>query len=397
MPPVSSGEGTGADLPLKSKLLLSADFSELQKDTCKFVQLVKICLTATELVVLKRLSEKTARFSQVRKHPLKTVQFSPHELVSNAVVVEVPGTVLRYVYQLENGSDLKEWLAEVTKCRDNLQAGSSRPESSKTKSCEIPRLHKVNGLLSVYEERTQKAYSSPSSPIPRFIDYSATADRDLELSSEVSTRSTTPEIRSLSQNDTTGCCSDGALVEDSNRHSIAPAHRRNGLLARMTRAGSARSFRHRDARAKNQKIYQNSKGKQKLRASVSEFPSLEKDGSTFEKFQQFVTSISPPPSPPPNEFVHSPFRHIQIRGRGCMKYSPRIRSNKPDSPSKSNLPQKYAAPKVIASNSSTLPRRNCKVTDVTREDAVRTCPNSPQPKPAKSPKLLKNLKSLHRR
>ena len=400
--PISSREGTDEDLPLKSKVVLSADFSELHKDSCKFVQSVKVCLTATELVVLKRSSEKAVKFSQVRKHPLKTLQLSPHEMVPSAVVVEIPGTVLRYVYQLENGSDLKEWLAEVAKCRESVQ--SSRPES-KTKSCEIPRLHKVNELLSVYGEETQRSYSSPSTPIPRFIDYTSTSNGD-DLSSGVSTRSTTPEIRSLSQNDAAGCCTDGVLVEDSNRHSIAPAAtlpftsqstveqaQRSRLPPKMTRAGSVRSFRHRNVKEKN---HDRRKGKQKLRASVSDFPSLEKDGSTFENLQQFVLSVSPPSSPPPSGDFHSRFRHIQIR-KGRTKFSPRIAKGRSDSLPHSNLIQQCTDPKTNGSHSSTLPRRNYPTKDIRGEDVVRTAPSSPVPKPAKSPKLLKNLKILHRR
>ena len=331
LPPLSSKEEEldGENPWAKSRLILSAKFSELHKETNSHLRSVMVCLTADELWVLKRCSEKPARFSRVRKHRLKDVEIAPHYSLSNAMSVEVPHTLLRYVYQLENGGSIKLWLSNVAKCRENLDSDSSKdlPKTNECHTSEEKKSQKrhVNGLLP-RSVSVDVAHKPPSSPV---------VHRHTKSEDRNKLRAPTPELLCPPQprNLLADFVREGQSLQDQSQeqeHSLQPLD--------LRRVASDRVIRRRKVlRAKDYPSYLKEKREAPSlgnSASTTDLEILQKRGITVnpetllrsretDEFQQLTTSISPPSSPSPSEFLDSRFHHTQIR-RGRMKISPRI-------------------------------------------------------------------------
>lgn len=371
LPPLSSKEeelDEGNPLA-KSKLILFAKFSELHGETSSYLHSVRVCLTANELWVLKRSSDKSGRFSLVRKHRLGDVDITLHDSVSNAMSVEVPLTLLRYVYQLENGGNIKLWLSNVAKCREKLEA--SRSEKIRSEDChasdeEKLREFAVNDFRPASSSRslsvdiTHKSFSTPCTPV---------LHRHTKSEGRNGLKIPIPKILWPSQRqDSTTPNGEEKSFQDQDQY--------EDLLLQspdLRRVASDRAIRRREAlRAKDYASYMKEK-RDNLSfgnsASTSDLQSLQKSGITVppedvlgREVQESITRFTPPPSPSPTEFLENPFRHTQIR-RGRMKFSPRINRSVSShaSPTPTVLIENYSQHRqsldsAMQANSATLPR-----------------------------------------
>lgn len=335
LPPLLSKEEEldGENPWVKSKLILSAKFSELHKVTNSHLRSVMVCLTADELWVLKRCSEKPARFSLVRKHRLKDVEIALHCSLSNAMSVEVPHTLLRYVYQLENGGSIKVWLSNVAKCRENLDGDSSKelPKTNESHTSAEKRSRKshVNGLLP-RSVSVDVAHTRPSSLV---------VHRHTKSEDRNKLRAPTPELLCPPQprNLLADFVREGKSLQDQSQEQ---EHLDSLQPLDLRRVASDRAIRRRQVlRAKDYPSYLKEKREGSSlgnSASTTDLEILQKRGITVNpetllgskevegEFLELTTSISPPSSPSPSEFsLDSRFHHTQIR-RGRMKVSPRI-------------------------------------------------------------------------
>ena len=364
--PSKDDQGGESKYPFtNSRLLLSADFAELHRDTHAVVDRVRLFLIPTAIVVVKRPSEKSADFSLLRRHPLKDIQVTLLEREGTKSAVIVDSLSRRCagekvcVYQLENGGDAKEW---VVQCRERLGGDE----------LDIPPKVSPASPWNLFKER--RAFSSPNSPV-----CSRRGSRDEENSPKVPVCATRRS----------GLHSSFSHEEDS-----------HGSLEHG-RFSSDRVLHRRHARRdKNNKRNLSTSDLALLEGAEHGIAATNEVIS--EKLKECIAVLSPPPSPPPelDGFVRSPFRHVQIR-RGKRQFSPRlIRSNsvRPTSTTPSSLIDIYSRAHSTPSPrlSATLPRRRTKgKSDTTREGITITPSSSPMPKlTAKSPKLLK---IFHRR
>ena len=146
----SAGEDFSEKVLKNSKLLLSGSFTELKANSFAESHSVELYLTTCgELLVLKKTREKPHGHSLVRRHNLKSTVFTQHPQIANAMQAEVPSTVLRYVYRLENPDStvvsVREWIAELQRNKDSVHLPAATHSqlngecSSKAECCSRPK------------------------------------------------------------------------------------------------------------------------------------------------------------------------------------------------------------------------------------------------------------------
>ena len=367
LPPLSPKEEESEEgNPLaKSKLILFARFSELHRETNSHLHSVRVCLTANELLVLKRSSDKSGRFSLVRKHRLEDVDITLHDSLSNAMSVDVPLTLLRYVYQLENGGNVKLWLSNVAKCREKLEAASARVMSKsddgeeKLREFAVSDFRPASSSRSLSVDVTHKSFSTPCTPV--LHRHTKSEDRN-------GLKTPIPKILWPSQRP------DFLTALNGEEKSLQDVYEDSLLQSPdLRRVASDRAIRRREAlRAKDYESYMKEKRENSSlgnSASTSDLESLQKSGIMVPpedilglEMQESITRFTPPPSPSPTEFLENPFRHTQIR-RGRMKFSPRINRSVSShaSPTPTILIESYSQTRLsldstLQVNSATLPR-----------------------------------------
>ena len=174
-----------------SKAILSAEFSELKRDSGAFIHNVLLSLRPpSELTVLKKPSESSTEFShRVRSHDLSRVSVSLYSVVSNAMQVEVPGTVLGYAYQLSNGRPIQEWLVKLAHYKTLPPTVS--PSRQNGRQLALVPLHKT--------------YTAPSSPVSRRLKLctatAAVATAESARPTKLSSGSMSTSSEQLSQDD----------------------------------------------------------------------------------------------------------------------------------------------------------------------------------------------------
>lgn len=382
----------------KLKPVLCTDSKELRQPTYACKEEVKLVLTRSEVIVLKKSSENSSQLSPLRKHPLRTVRASELEecLAANAIVFEVPGTVLCHVYQLEGSehAGVKEWLTNVHRCKDALLSGS-KDEASGSVERDAPK--PVNGCLRPAPTPTASLSSGS-------VDSSCDREREDEV--EMETPPKQPAfIRRLSLN--------MSAMRRSLSTPSSPVISRDGLT-RHGNADEGSSFQpepsDRFNRSASDRVLGRRKGIRPRKQILQKKTPSSPDVSVMDNQLHRELSSSPEPevfgrqapSPPPSRSdLQSPFRHTQIR-RGHKMFSPRINRGTSVQPRSSTpTPEKYSRANSTPSvryHSATLPRRNkskemtesCLQSSITSPDTS----SSPRHLPAKSPKLLK---MFHRR
>ncbi len=353
-------------------------------------------LTRNEVIVLKKSSENPSKFSVVRKHLLKSIRASELEecLAPNAIVFEVPGTVLCHVYQLQGveRANVKEWLTCVHRCKDELQ-----PAMEEASECDIPK--PVNGC--VRPSCSDSSCMTPKRPPGRLP--------SLQLQRSFSTPNSPVSTRSLSH------LRSDAIIEDTPESSLERhgsvdggiSQHEDGALpianlepsSSFNRASSDRALgRRKVIKARRQILRQKTPSSSDI--STLEGPLHRQESSSPEPEDSESPESSRVATPPNRSDLQSPFRHTQIR-RGHKMVSPRITRGGSVQPPRSSTPsEKYSransTPSVVF-HSSTLPRRKKSKdrADARLEQATSPdVPNSPKHFPVKSPKFLK---LLHRR
>lgn len=177
--PASCLESENDTFFTSSKVLLSAPFSELRSESGTFIHSVQLCLTSDgEIIVLKKLTDKSQKFSFLRRHKICQTDFSMHSLLSNAMLVQVPYTVLTYIYQANGQSktSTKDWLGEVTSWKMNKpkrkkSTSGSTSTTSERKQPDPSRMRSSTnsaGQSTSYEptDESLHSYSSPTHPVP---------------------------------------------------------------------------------------------------------------------------------------------------------------------------------------------------------------------------------------
>ncbi len=407
------GNGSLFSVSSETKLILCTDFTELSRHTYACKHEVRLVLTPNEVIVLKKTSESPLQYSLLRKHPLKSVRASELEecLAADAMVFEVPDTVLCYVYQrAAEGAVMKEWLTAVHRCKDELL---SLEEEGGPRASEVPK--SINGCHQppvctnscerevapkppAFSRLFQRSFSTPGSrrrQTRRNGDMIPIPDApDLSLASSYGSSQEEGLTRHGSVH--------GQHLDDFEPSSIL---NRAASDRELGRRKGIRSRKHILRKKTPSSSDVSSSGSQRRRDDSS---SPEPDSSEGPERLFSRVPCPPSPPPPPSSDLQSPFRHTQIR-RGHKMVSPRIiqgasvrpRSSTPSSdqsPTSSNKYPRANSTPSVGYHSATLPRRN---KSKERTDPILgsvTSPDSLHPAkqliPAKSPKLLK---IFHRR
>ncbi len=145
-----------------SKVILTAQFSEIRTDSGSFIHTVQLVLTTDcEVVVLKLPSDKSNRRFSLRKHNIGGTEFTMHTFLPTSLTAIVPGTILRYSYQLNDNqkSTIGEWLHKIAECK-----------FGKTKKSQVSRAESPNRESTTTAGQSTSyahTYSSPSHPVQR--------------------------------------------------------------------------------------------------------------------------------------------------------------------------------------------------------------------------------------
>ncbi len=158
------------NLCASSKVILAAQFSEIKTDSGSFIHSVQLILTTDwEIIVLKLPTDKSTRRSSLRKHNICGTEFTVHNFLPNSLMATVPGTILRYSYQLQDNQKptIGEWLEKIRHCKFS--------KKSKTVKTSLPDRESTStaGQSTSYENTDTllhtNSYSSPSAPIQRSL------------------------------------------------------------------------------------------------------------------------------------------------------------------------------------------------------------------------------------
>ena len=119
--------------PSKPKTILTCKGSELNTSNLSIAHSVQLLLTSYhEILVLKKPGDKSHTQSVLRRHSIDKDLIREHPILPNAVVFEVPGTVLKYIYQFDKSKTLKQLLEKIGECKAEVQ---SEEDSSAVSSC----------------------------------------------------------------------------------------------------------------------------------------------------------------------------------------------------------------------------------------------------------------------
>ena len=98
----------------KPKTLLNCNCTELKRSSLTVSHSVQLLLTSyREILVLKRPGDKSHTQSVLRRHSIDTEVIREHPILPNALLVEIPHTMLSYVYQLDKEKTLRSWLDKI--------------------------------------------------------------------------------------------------------------------------------------------------------------------------------------------------------------------------------------------------------------------------------------------
>lgn len=365
----SASEDFSENVLKNSKLLLTGSFTELKTNSFSESPTVQLYLTSNrELLVLKKTAEKPYKLSVVRRHNLKNTMFTQHPHIANAMQVEVPNTVLRYTYQLDNPESsvisLREWLAELARNKESLHLPIfSNPlleldSSSQVGCCNDLTSYcpqkAINGLslnTTTHLKKPHWNYTSPTSPVAQRRTF-LPEDKESDFSSspyhpkqvaveESSTQPTaasncveTPVTQSSEISVTDRVNSDESVnlskyQDELDVLQMTREHRgslRLDLHVQMSphkilRSASERFVSGRMSHSRD--ADEDGSDKRKTSVSTSELCNLTSP-ITFPKCMDTCPLDTLPQCPDEKtEFLGSKFRHMQIRNRK-WKYSPRF-------------------------------------------------------------------------
>lgn len=166
----------------KPKTILSCKCWELKTSSLAVLHSVQLLLTSyREVLALKKPGDKSHSQTVLRRHSVLTDRFTEHPILPNALLVEVPDTLLRYVYQLDKTKTLKQWLDKLAACRRevlglDMHDGAVPTANAAVKNGLIrtlPRsvghspLHAANGTSSPAEQATRVQNFTRSCSLPR--------------------------------------------------------------------------------------------------------------------------------------------------------------------------------------------------------------------------------------
>lgn len=101
----------------KPKTLLSCKCTELKAEGLSVVHTVQLLLTSYHEVLVIRKGDKSRNQTVLRRHSVLSDCFMEHGILTTAMQVQVPHTLLRYVYQFEKEKTLRQWLERIGTCR----------------------------------------------------------------------------------------------------------------------------------------------------------------------------------------------------------------------------------------------------------------------------------------
>ncbi|XP_064400571.1 uncharacterized protein LOC135346767 isoform X2 [Halichondria panicea] len=158
-----------------SKVLLTAQFSEIRTESGSFIHRVQLVLTTDcEIIVLKQPTDKCNRRSFLRRHKLSQTEFTMHSFTTNSFTAIIPDTILRYSYQICGNTKctIGEWLLKISHCK----LGKKSKKSTNKEPCPavpVPERDSTStaGQSTSYQHTEESLnthdYSSPSHPVQR--------------------------------------------------------------------------------------------------------------------------------------------------------------------------------------------------------------------------------------
>ena len=359
------------------KVLLSTPFSELRAESGTLIHSVQLCLTTDgEIIVLKKLTDKSQKFSFLRRHKICQTDFSMHSLLCNTMLVQVPHTVLKYLYQCHEHSktSVKDWLSKVALCKlpkrkKSPASTSTTNERKQSESSPVRSRTSSVGQSTSYQPTDESllSYSSPTHPVP---------PKNIKLSENGLSPVSTPNkhgLESLKTLDRASSMLDAQaqLLDSQDRFetSLNVVQMPNGLI-------KARSFQGRGS-VKHRFMRSNSSmsGLDEIEQGRKTPGDLKSNGST-PYTSPLPHSIMRTPSPTLTVGVNpfeSRLRHTQIRNRK-WKCSPRINRSSstqvnPSNPALREVIDKYSRSasctptpgntSSLATTSSTAEARYC--------------------------------------
>lgn len=105
----------------KPKTVLTSKCTELKYSGLNIIHSVQLLLTSYREVLVLKKGDKSRHETVLRRHSVLTDSFSEHHILPCALLVEVPHTLLRYVYQFEKEKTLKQWVDKISACRKEVQ------------------------------------------------------------------------------------------------------------------------------------------------------------------------------------------------------------------------------------------------------------------------------------
>lgn len=171
----------------KPKTLLSCKCTELKASGLSIIHSVQLLLTSyCDVLVLKK-GDRSRNQTVLRRHSVLTDSFQEHRILTTALLVEVPQTLLRYVYQFEKEKNLRQWLDRIAACR------KEHPDSRKQDAATAAgnNLFAKNGMIANHSATSlgsplDETVQSPTWKIPKRRDAVKPKMRDFVKSSEKS-------------------------------------------------------------------------------------------------------------------------------------------------------------------------------------------------------------------
>ena len=115
----------------KPKTLLSCKCTELKTTGLSVLHSVQLLLTSyREVLVFKRTGDKSHSQTVLRRHSAAEETFREHPILPNALLVEVPHTLLKYVYQLDKEKTVRQWLGKIATCRSEVLGNAMQMEGA---------------------------------------------------------------------------------------------------------------------------------------------------------------------------------------------------------------------------------------------------------------------------
>lgn len=165
-------------LPSKPKTLLSCKCSELKHSSLAVLHSVQLLLTNYgEILVLKKGGDKSHSRTVLRRHDLCTECFMEHPILPSALMVEIPDTLLRYVYQLDKERTLRQWLDKIAACKPQ-SLDTSQDEADSYAGNGLIKNHSTVSATSLHGQKP----SPPKKPSEDFVNSSSVPPSPLAVS-----------------------------------------------------------------------------------------------------------------------------------------------------------------------------------------------------------------------